>query len=427
MDERNNRRDVLGSVAASLTATATLQAVTAASAEGQASPDAGRVPGHEAIVVPPIGGPNESALITLADGSVGMSYGSDGVVRMQVSKDAGRSWSTRRALVTADGKDVTGSRTSPIRLKSARLGLLHTGGRMRPGRDGKLVFRVSQDEGLTWSEGVDVDPIFAVLRSDCGRVLQSGRIIAPVFIWISAYAGGESEAASHEFCFSWVYYSDDEGNTWNKSHSELFVANEQGRKGIFQFEEPVVEELKDGGLLMLGRTETGRHYVSFSNDQGVTWTPPVPGPVTAAYTPTLLRRILSTGDLLIIWNQTSPTEAAAGLERHRLSCAISKDEGASWGHFHNLESLDSIRYVEPPPAEPITVYRKLPYAQPTDRDRYPYAPGPMRVCYPSVAFVGKEVIVVYDVDDTTGYKLGGPCANRHATKLRVVPLDWLYS
>lgn len=329
--------------------------------------------------------------------------------------------------MTQSGKQIIGQRTSPIRLKSGHLGLLHTGSRVKPGRDGKLVFRVSRDEGQSWSEGVDIDPVFAVLRSDCARVLRSGRIIAPVFVWISAYSGGESEQASHGFCFSWVYYSDDEGETWKKSRSELFVANDQGKKGIFQFEEPVVEELNDGRLLMLGRTEMGRHYVSFSKNEGVTWTPPVAGPVAAAYTPTLLRRIPSTGDLLMVWNQTSTKEAAVGLQRHRLSCAISQDEGETWGHYHNLESLDNIRYVEPPPADPITVYRKLPYVQPTDSQRYPHAPGPLRVCYPSVAFVEKEMIVVYDVDDTTGYKLGGSCANRHATKLRVVPLDWLYS
>ncbi len=107
-------------------------------------------------------------------------------------------------------------------------------------------------------------------------------------------------------------YSDDEGLTWKKSHSELFIAKDQGQKGIFQFEEPVVEELKDGRLMMLGRTETGRHYVSYSKDQGITWSPPAPGPVTAAYCATLLRRIPSTGDLLMIWNQRVEGSSPSG-------------------------------------------------------------------------------------------------------------------
>ena len=385
------------------------------------------VPGYEAIVLPIRRGPYESTLINLTDGSIAMFYDHEGALHTRTTKDRGRSWNEPRPLTTTKGEKIPGLRTSPIRLKSGKLGLLHTGARVRPGRDGKLVFRVSSDEGKTWSDGVDVDPTFAVLRSSCGRVLASGRIIAPVFIWISPYTGGESEQASHGFCFSWVYYSDDEGETWKKSLSELTIANDQGRQGMFQFEEPVVEPLKDGRLLMLGRTELGRHYVSHSADEGISWTTPKPGTVTASYTPTSLRRIPTTGDLLMIWNQTSPDEGASGLERHRLTTAISKDEGATWGYFHNLESLDNVTQIEPPPIEPMTVYRKQPYRQPTDQQRYPNVPGPLRICYPSIAFSDEEVLVVYDTDDTSEYVLGAPGANGHTTKLRVVPLEWLYS
>ena len=385
-----------------------------------------RVPGHEAIVLPPRPGTYEATLITLADGSVALFYDHQGVLHARTSKDRGRSWDDGRPMVTTKGDKIPGLRTNPLRLKSGKLGLFHTGAHMRPGRDGKLIFRVSDDEGRTWSEGVDVDPIFAVLRSDCGRVLESGRVIAPAFKWISAFAGGESEHPSHGFCFSWTYYSDDEGQTWQTSNSELFVAKDQGRGGIYQFEEPALEELQDGRLLMVGRTETGRHYLSYSRDQGVSWTPPEAGPLATAYSATLLRRIPSTGDLLISWNQASTDEIAAGLSRHRVSCATSKDDGKTWGHFRNLESLDDRTRIEPPPVDPITVYRTQPLRQPADRSKYPHAPGPIRVCYPSVAFVGDEVIVVYDTDDASGYEIGSAQADLHGSKLRVVPLDWLY-
>ena len=429
MDQSQSRREFLGSLAVGVSA-AVAGIDTPATAKDPTRKTTKRraaMPGYETILLPPRPGTYEATLANLADGSVGLFYDRGGMLQMRSSKDHGRSWDDERPLVTGKGAKIPGSRTSPVRLKSGKLGLLHTGVRVRPGRDGKLVFRDSDDEGRTWSQGVDVDPVFAVLRSDCGRVLASGRLIAPVFIWISAYAGGESEQESHGFCFSWVYYSDDHGRTWKTSNSELFIAKDQGRGGIFQFEEPVVEELKDGRLLMLGRTETGRHYVSYSKDQGVTWTPPEPGAVAAAYCATLLRRIPSTGDLLMIWDQTLPREAEVGLQRHRLSAAISKDEGVTWGHFRNLESLDNVTRLDPPPAEPIKVHRKLPYRQPTDAKRYPHAPGPLRVCYPSVAFVDDEVVIDDDCDDVTGYKLGSPGANQHGTKLRVVPLAWLYA
>lgn len=385
-----------------------------------------RIPGHEAIVLPPRRSPYESSLMSLADGTAALFHDHDHALHMRTTRDRGRSWDESRPLMTTQDERITGFRTSPVRLKSGKLGLFYSGSQVRPGRDCKLVFRVSSDEGQTWSDGVDVDPIFAVVRSSCGRVLSSGRIIAPVFIWISPYTGGISEHPSHGFCFSWVYYSDDEGQTWNKSLSELTIAKDQGRGGMYQFEEPVVEALKDSRLIMLGRTELGRHYVSYSSDEGISWSTPQPGTVTAAYTPTSLRRIPTTGDLLMIWNQTSAEEGALGLERHRLTCAISKDEGATWDHFRNLESLDDVTQIDPPPAEPMTVHRKAQYQQPTDQQRYPYAPGPLRICYPSITFSGEEAIIVYDTDDTSGYELGAPGADRHTTKLRAVPLEWLY-
>lgn len=395
------------------------------------------IPGHETMILRPRDWPYEATVITLADGSVAMFYdlyeGSRngnsepaGLLHMQISNDVGRTWSEPLALHDRGGCPIQGTRTSPIRLRSGKLGLIHTGEHVRPGRDGNLIFHYSEDEGQTWSDGVTVDPEFAVLRSACGRVLSTGRIVAPVFKWISPDTGEESEEPSCGICFSWAYYSDDEGQTWQQSHSELIVAKNEGREGVYHFEEPVVEELRDGSLIMYGRTETGRHYVSYSKDGAITWTPPVPGPVLTSYTPTLLQRIPSTGHLLMVWNQSSPAEFGAGLSRHRLTCALSKDDGQTWTHFKNLESLDDRTQLDPPPAEPLAVYRGCPHKQPSDTTQYARAPGPIRVCYPSVTFVGDEVVVVYDCDETSSYELGSEMSGLHGTKMRVVPLDWFY-
>src|SRR5262249_25886789 len=143
-------------------------------------------------------------------------------------------------------------------------------------------------------------------------------------------------------------------------------------------------ELHDGRLLMFGRTELGRQYVSHSADRGLSWSEPQPGPLAAAYSPTLLARIPMSHDLLAVWNQVSPQEILNGLPRHRLSCAVSADDGKTWKHFRNLESRDATTHVEPPP---IKVYRM---------ENYKYAEGPVRICYPSVAFLGDEAIICYD-------------------------------
>ena len=261
-----------------------------------------------------------------------------------------------------------------------------------------------------------IDPNFAVTRNSSARVLSTGRILAPVMKWLSPLAGGESEMEQNSFCYSWVKYSDDEGDTWKDSLSELFVLIDEGRKGTHQFEEPAIEELTDGTLLMLGRTDLGRQFASRSTDGGVTWGFPEPTEIASAYAPLHLVRIPKTGDLMIIWNQVSPEEILSGLHRHRLSVVISTDEGATWTHHRNLESLDDTTHV---PAPPIQVYRMANYKYAEvkpEESRYIGAPTATRICYPSTAFIGDEVAVCYD--------FGGP--KGHKTKLKVIPLDWFY-
>jgi hypothetical protein len=125
----------------------------------------------------------------------------------------------------------------------------------------------------------------------------------------------------------------------------------------------------------------------------------------------------------LIWNQISTEEILSGLSRHRLSTAISKDEGTSWSHFRNLESLDDRTHIEPPPPPP-QVYRMKNGAllQPTDLKHYPHAPGCLWACYPTAVFWKNEVAIAYDY----GYGVGEIAPPNSATKVKIVSLDWLY-
>jgi len=342
------------------------------------------------------------------------------------SIDHGRTWSETFAVRETDGTAIRINKGCPhlslLHLKSGRIGLVHGGPETRPGRDGTVLFRTSDNKGEGWSKAVAIDPYFSVCRTQAARVLSSGRIVVPVMKWISPYTGGDSEDENNNLCFSWVYYSDDEGQTWNRSLSELLVMLDRGIGGYTHFEETVLEELHDGRLLMIGRTELGRPYQSFSTDQGISWTNPEPVQLASAYTPNTLIRIPSTHDLLLVWSQASTEEMLSGLSRHRLSTAISKDDGKTWSHFRNLESLDDRVQIEPPRGEP-RVYRMPNYAylQPVDIHRYPRAPGCVRVCYATAAFANDEVTFAYDYGRGVGELEG-----RHATKVKIVSMDWLY-
>ena len=58
--------------------------------------------------------------------------------------------------------------------------------------------------------------------------------------------------------------------------------------------------------------------------------------MTAPISPASIKRIPSTGDLLLVWNN-SPSA------RFPLTTAISKDEGKTWEHLKNLD--DDARYT----------------------------------------------------------------------------------
>ena len=90
---------------------------------------------------------------------------------------------------------------------------------------------------------------------------------------------------------------------------------------------------------MILRTPLGRFYQSWSADDGTSWSRPEPTALASALAPAALGRIPDSDDLLIIWNQASPDEIQRGMQRHRLSSAVSKDGGATWRHTGNVFSI----------------------------------------------------------------------------------------
>ena len=372
-----------------------------------------------------------------------------------VTRDGGRTYDYTPRI---ELPDVPASETRPIvggtgayngpagvvKMQSGRLGLTWT--QVYPIEGNQQIcsfyFRSSGDDGRTWSEDVLVNPghdkgtpLFDTLRQ-----LQSGRLIQPVrwCLWGGevhrkqsfGWADGERisiEGHGHhpEFEAAYCYYSDDEGKTWSRSKAEILGYLYGGWGNFVTSDEPALDQLPDGRLLMHCRSELGRMYRSFSKDGGLSWSRPAPLQMAASYTPHLLRRIPSTGHLLLIWNQSSRQEIVTGLHRHRLSCAVSKDEGETWENFKNLESLDDVTIVTPPPADLTMAFQpheSYGYYQPSaDLKRYRRSPGVLRICYPDVAFVGDEAIIVYD----HGFGILGD--EKSGTKLRAIPVGWFTS
>ena len=293
----------------------------------------------------------------------------------------------------------------------------------------QMFFRLSRDEGASWSKEVVINPVPGYKsmspNNDVAIVVRGGRIIVPVAVG----AGINS--------MSFVYFSDDEGLTWQRSVSEVVVPVKVGGRSIASssFGEPNIVELRDGRILMFGRTVTDRIWKSYSSDGGVTWSQAVPTDLASSSSPVSLRRIPSTGDLLLIWNQVSGAESASGWGRMRMSCAVSGDEGETWSHHRNLESIDEVTHIEPPDTSETydvlagmhaiaTRRQQAGERKPPDPRCYPHADtGHWHVDYPSLTFTrDNRAVITYGV---YGGSEGFPF-EQCGMKLRILPVEWFY-
>jgi len=177
--------------------------------------------------------------------------------------------------------------------------------------------------------------------------LKSGRIVLPFSYatnrtWKNRGEGFDAFTFMGDFS-STVLFSDDLGETWNLSPSELKVATPN--LGTYGAIEPVVLELKDGRVWMLIRTQQGRLYGSYSRD-GAEWSVPQPTEILSSDSPVGVVRFKN-DSIVLVWNSCLRYPYAYG-GRHVLHAAISSDEGKTWSGFREI-ARDPHR-DEPPPA-----------------------------------------------------------------------------
>ncbi len=213
-----------------------------------------------------------------------------------------------------------------------------------------VFMRRSGDNAQTWSEQVQIsEPGWYCNSADRGLRLSTGRVLLPAHgPYADTYIGGARYRGGN--LHSFVFYSDDGFRTWRRS-SDSMTAPGRG------CHEPTIVELKDGRLFCLLRNTNKKQYFSISKDGGDHWTEPAPTALASPESPALVKRIPTTGDLLVLWNNVA---SSRNWPRTPLTAAISKDEGQTWSNYRDIDR------------------RK-------DHD----------AAYPSVTFVDDEALVAY--------------------------------
>ena len=137
-----------------------------------------------------------------------------------------------------------------------------------------------------------------------------------------------------------TYSSNDDGLNWKRSDI-IDLGGIGHHAGVT---ESTLEQLKDGRLWMLMRTNWGKIWQCFSSDEGISWDHIQSTNIDASSAPAMLHR-LESGRLVLVWNRSFPegknsyplsggdnqwSEVPTSNHREELSIMFSEDEGVNW-------------------------------------------------------------------------------------------------
>ncbi|GMV90635.1 MAG: hypothetical protein AMXMBFR82_04130 [Candidatus Hydrogenedentota bacterium] len=285
-----------------------------------------------------------------SNATIGSSGATDEVacqIASMVSTDRGRTWGGHRVMQANEWKHNV-KHPNLVRLSDQEILFSYVGWGSNENRN--VYMRRSLDNGETWGEQFQIsEPGWYCNNADRALRHSTGRVILPAHgPYAEKYIGGAPYEGGN--LHSFVFYSDDGFKSWKRSRDSMTA---KGRG----CHEPTIVELNDGRLYCLLRNTNQCQYYSISEDGGEHWTTPAPTTLASPESPALLKRIPSTGDILVLWNNVA---SKSNWPRTPLTAAISRDECRTWTHYHDIDN----------------------------RKNYDAA-------YPSCTFLGNEALIAY--------------------------------
>ncbi|MDP7062259.1 MAG: exo-alpha-sialidase [Planctomycetota bacterium] len=270
---------------------------------------------------------NQGTLIAACDARIHSSRdlpnNIDTVLRR--SADGGETWSPIKTVIDWSGEQGAADPSLVVDRQTGRIWCAVTWSESVNWRDAKPGFGRdtfhnllvhSDDDGLTWSEPVDIteslkDPAWRSVWFSPGSGIQStsGRLFLP-------FSAADADGADS----SWAAISDDHGKTWSRVGPIGTKTNES-----------MIAQLADGTLVCNLRSRHGKNQrgVSFSRDDGATWSSMkhhagLPEPVCQASLLTVpAERTPDDREWLVFCNPNS-------IKREDLTIKISFDGGNTW-------------------------------------------------------------------------------------------------
>ena len=209
-------------------------------------------------------------------------------IHLRRSTDGGKTWEAAKQIAhtgarlegnprTAEGGEKEQTVNNPLAIVDRETGAIE----FLYGINYARCFSMrSTDDGLTWSQPVDITASFEPFRAKVdwkviatgpghGIQLRSGRLVVP--IWLAYGKEGD-----HGPSAAATIFSDDHGRTWRAG--DLCLPNE----GDFTNpNETMITELSDGHVMLVSRSvsKANRKLITTSPDGARNWTKPVLSPI----------------------------------------------------------------------------------------------------------------------------------------------------
>ncbi|OGV46200.1 MAG: hypothetical protein A2017_13690 [Lentisphaerae bacterium GWF2_44_16] len=318
---------------------------------------------HEGLIVESnqeIPRAGEGSAVLLKDGSIMLAYSQfsgkadhdSAIIVSRISKDGGITWSGPANMIEKSPDALNVMSTSFLRLHDGRIAFLYAHKFAKNDCIPYICF--SNDEGKSWSKPFAITERgkYYVVNNDRLVQTKGGRLLVPACL----HEYREEKYDLKGACG--VFYSDDDGSSWEKSGKFISIKNENvmkprkianGKEEIWKeilqrgvcSQEPGVIELADGRIMMWARTYGGYMYKAVSEDGGESWSEFSPvSQIVSPCGPQSIKRVPGTSKLICVYNDHGAYSFAEDNWwnwRTPLSIAVSGDEGENWSVLGNIE------------------------------------------------------------------------------------------
>ncbi len=235
------------------------------------------------------------------------------------SLDGGRTWLPVQTIARGTGSEALMNPCPVVDRETGMILLFFINANARGDNRNRHLLAQSADNGVTWSEAVDAEPLISgyldtFVSGPCAGIqARSGRLIIP------GYAGPFDEETKAGFR-SRVLYSDDHGKSWTMGAS------------LTEFtDESTAVELGDGKIMLNARGDmgTGCRAVALSGDGGATWSKLRWDPALNEC-PCQASLFRYDGSRILFANPDNTGEAFGVVERSKMTVRLSRDEGKTW-------------------------------------------------------------------------------------------------